>query len=58
MARKKSFFQQQVIKAAARDRKRDAQKRMRVSGKSVFNLARLVGGTSSQSTTRASKKAK
>ena len=37
------MFQRQVVKAEARDRKRAATKRMKVSGKSVFNLARLVG---------------
>lgn len=38
---KKSRFQKAVVKAEARDRKLRAKKRMRVSGKSVFTLARL-----------------
>ncbi len=47
MARtKKSVLSRNLAKAMARDRKRAAEKRMRVSGKGVFNLARIVGGTS------------
>lgn len=41
---KKSQLGRTLTRAFARDRKRSAKKRMRVSGKSVFTLARLVGG--------------
>ena len=45
MARsKKSPFGRNLTKALARDRKKAAQKRMRVSGKGVFTLAKIVGG--------------
>lgn len=44
MARsKKSRLHKEVVRAEARDRKRAAEKRMRVSGKSVFTIARLQG---------------
>lgn len=43
MARQKSSkFQRQVVKAEARDRKRNNAHKMKVTGKSVFNLARLL----------------
>ncbi len=45
MARKKSMFQKALVKAEARDRKARSRQRMRVSGKSVFTLARLSGQT-------------
>ncbi len=49
MARtKKSMLSRNLTKAMARDRKRSAQKRMRVAGKGVFTLARIVGGESSK----------
>ena len=40
---KKSRFEKEITKALARDRKRAAEKKMRVSGKGVFTLARLQG---------------
>lgn len=39
---KKSRLAREVARAEARDRKRRADKRMKVSGKSVFTLARLT----------------
>jgi capsular polysaccharide biosynthesis protein len=41
MAVSKSRMAREIAKAEARDRKRRAEKRMKVSGKSVFTLARL-----------------
>lgn len=42
MARsKKSRLHNEILRAAARDRKRSAARRMRVSGKGVFTLANL-----------------
>lgn len=43
MARSKSSkFQRQIIKAEARDRKRNSTHKMKVTGKSVFTIARLL----------------
>jgi hypothetical protein len=39
---KSSKFQRQIIKAEARDRKRNSTHKMKVTGKGVFNLARLI----------------
>ncbi len=39
---KSSKFQRQIIKAEARDRKRNSAHKMKVTGKGVFDLARLI----------------
>lgn len=53
MARtKKTRFEKEITKAMARDRKRVAEKKMRVSGKGVFTLARLQGSSGDSKKTR------
>lgn len=43
MARSKtSKFHKQIIKAEARDRKRNSAHKMKVTGKGVFTLAKLL----------------
>ena len=50
---KKSLLSRNLTKAMARDRKRAAEKRMRVTGKRVFTLARIVGGKPSKARKKA-----
>lgn len=42
---KKIRFDREITKAVSRDRKRAVEKKMRVSGKGVFSLARLQGSS-------------